>query len=96
MLFLFFCVRRTLVKCCIPLSSFLKIAWEELNGVVLPLFICWRSGIFVLHRAPLLYSASPPYNVQKRWQAAFDNVNLATFNVKRELVVVRCGQRVVI
>lgn len=55
-----------------------------------------RSGIFVSHRALLLYSASPPYNVQKRWQAAFDNVNLTMFSVKRELVVVRCGQQVVI
>lgn len=89
-------MRRTLVKCCIRLFSFFKIVWEELNGIVLPLAIYWRSGIFVSHRAPLLYSASPPYNVQKRWQAAFDNVNLTTFSVKRELVVVRCGQQVVI
>lgn len=96
MLFLVFLASRTLVECCIHLFSSFKMIWEELNVIVLPLAIRWRSGIFVSHRTPLLYSASPPYNVQKRWQTAFDNVNLTTFGVKRELVVVICGQQVVI
>lgn len=79
------------------LLSFLKLAWEEL--IALYFSSLYAGGQGFLFRAGFLCSILPypPSTTSSRGgRAAFDNVNLATFNVKRELVVVRCGQQVVI